>query len=172
MNRWILNGIGLSAMGALCFCAWAFYQVGSAVNENRPALRIAAAGARDALSPTGAGLPTIFNEARDVTIQLLKPCKAGQPESCGLIPAVRSVAVNAGSATVAMQRQIDKTEPLIQSAAAAIQDTSSHANKAIDAATETTLQARTDLGTLNESIAASRGPCAPVKSFLWPPRLH
>lgn len=156
MNRWITNGIGLSAMGALCFCAWAFYQAGSAVRENRQNLLVASAGAREALNPHGAGMPTIFNEARDITIAILKPCKPGKPETCGLIPAVRDVAVNAGAATVAMQRQIEQTEPLIQSAAIAVQDTSQHLNKTIDAATETTLQARTDLGTLNESLAATR----------------
>lgn len=156
MNRWILNAIGLSAVGALLCCGWACYQVGSAVHENRANLAIAAAGAKAALNPNGAGVPTLFNEARDITIAILKPCKPGKPETCGLIPAVRSVAENAGGAVEAMRNQVNQTQPLIQNAAQAIASTSDHANKAIDAATETTQQARVDLLTMNDSIAASK----------------
>lgn len=136
-------------MGALCFCGWAFYQIGSTVRENRAALALT-------LSSAKVGIPDVFAESRDVTIALLKPCKPGKPASCGLIPAIRSVAVDAGAATVAMQSQIRQTEPVIQSAALALQNTSDHANTAIDAMTAAGLQARVALGTLNTSIAASQ----------------
>jgi len=156
MNRWISNALGLSAMGALLTLGWAGFEMGSAIRENRPAIQAATAGAQAALSPTGAGVPTVFNEARDITIAMLKPCKPGKPETCGLIPSVRSVAVSAGGAVDAMKTQVNQTQPLIEGAARAISDTSTHANTAIDAATDATRQARTDLETLNGTIAASR----------------
>lgn len=156
MNRYISNLMGLSAMGALIALGWAGFEAGFAIRENRPALKAASAGAQAALSPTGAGVPTIFNEARDITIAMLKPCKPGKPETCGLIPSVRNVAVDAGAAVRTMNDQVSQTQPLIETAARAVSDTSAHANKAIDAATEATQQARTDLQTLNGSIAASQ----------------
>lgn len=153
MNRWIGNALGLSAMGALFAFAWAFYQVGSAVKENRPALKIAAAGAQAALSPTGAGVPTLMNEARDITIALLRPCKPGLPASCGLIPAVDQVAAATGSTTAAIGQQIAQTQPLIQSAAAAVTNTAGNLNKTIDAATGAVTQARDDLKSLDTPIS-------------------
>lgn len=156
MNRIISNLMGLSAVGALITLGWAGFEAGSAIRENRPALKATAAGAQAALSPTGAGVPTLFNEARDITIAILKPCKPGKPETCGLIPSVRNVAVDAGAAVRTMNDQVSQTRPLIESAARAVSDTSAHANKAIDSAREATEQARTDLQTLNGSISASR----------------
>lgn len=155
MNRWLQNAIGLASLGALFAFGWASYQVGSAVRENRYNLQVATYGARVAVDPNGPNLPTVFNEARDVTIAILKPCKPGKPETCGLIPAVRDVAVSAGAATVAVQQQIGQTEPLIQAAASAVQDTAGHLNKTIDAAADLTVQARTDLVSLNGSINAT-----------------
>lgn len=162
MNRWklfvrtfyVLKG--LAGLGALLACAWAALQLGSAVRENRKDAHTAVSGAAAALSPTGAGIPTIFNEARDITIAVLKPCKPGKPETCGLIPSVRNVTVDAGAAVRTMGDQVKQTQPLIEGAAKAIADTSNHANKAIDAATEATQQARTDLQTLNGSLEESR----------------
>lgn len=137
-------------------CCWTLYQVSSTVQENRAALHAVSVGAQKAFDPNGAGVPTVFNEARDITIAILKPCIKDKPETCGLIPSIRSVAVSAGGAVDAMKNQVNQTQPLIQNAALAISDTSNHVNKAIDAATNTTLQARTDLQTLNMSIAASK----------------
>jgi hypothetical protein len=134
---------------------WAAYQVGSIVAENRTALHVAAAGAQKALDPNGPDLPTIFNEARDITIAILKPCKPGKPETCGLLPAIRSVAVDAGAAVQATTRQIDATQPLLQSAANAVASTANHANEAIDAGRDAITQAHTDLVTLNGPIAAT-----------------
>lgn len=142
--------MGLSAMGALFAVAWSAYQVGATVKENRADVRTTVQGART-------GLSDVFSESRDVTIALLKPCKPGKPETCGLIPAVRDVATDTGSAVEQMSLQVQSTQPLLQTAAASITDVSSHLNTAIDAATQTTLQAQGDLGTLNGSILASRG---------------
>lgn len=156
MNRWITNALGLSGMGALCLLGWAFYQVGATVHENRADLRVAAAGARQALDPKGPDLPTIFNEARDITIRLLQPCKPGKPETCGLIPAAQQVAQNTGQATLAVKAELDQSQPVILQAAAAVQSLAEHLNKTADAATAATLQAQTDLTTLNGSIAATK----------------
>lgn len=147
---------GLAGLGALSACLWAALQLGSAVQENRKDAHTAVTGAAAALSPTGAGIPTVFNEARDITIAVLKPCKPGKPETCGLIPSVRNVAVDTGSAVRTMGDQVKQTQPLVEGAAKAISDTSTHANKAIDAATEATQQARADLQTLNGTISAGR----------------
>lgn len=148
--------MGLSAVGALLLCAWAFYQVGSTLRENRPALMATTAGLRTATDPKGAGLPTLFNEARDVTIAVLKPCKPGKPETCGLLPAIQAVAVNAGAAVQTASDQVKATQPILTAAADSIQATSDHANKAIDAAATATGQARADLITLDTSLAAAR----------------
>lgn len=157
MNRWIANGIGLSAMGALCICGWAFYQVGSLAHDNRANVLATTGAIKIATDPKGAGLPTIFNESRDVTIALLRPCKAGLPASCGLIPAIGQVATATGSTTASIGQQIAQTQPLLQNAAAAVTATAGNLNKTIDAATETALQARADLNTLNDSLGAT-GP--------------
>jgi hypothetical protein len=156
MNKWVANVLGLAGLGALLCVSWAAYETGSAVAENRAAIRVAAAGAQKALDPNGPDLPTLFNEARDITIAILKPCKPGKPDTCGLIPAVRSVAVSAGGAVDAMKNQVNQTQPLIENAAKAIASTSEHADKAIDAAAGATLQAQTDLATLNGTIAAGQ----------------
>lgn len=142
-------------MGALCFCAWAFYQIGGAAKQIKATDAENRADIRSMIKSAKTGVDDVFAETRDVTRQLLQPCKPGKPETCGLIPAVRSVAVNAGSATVAMQTQIQQTEPVIQAAAAALSNTSDHANKLIDTATEATAQARDDLKTLNSPISDS-----------------
>ena len=111
---------GLAGLGALLVCGWAALQLGSAVRENRKDAHTAVTGAAAALSPTGAGLPTVFNEARDITIAVLKPCKPGKPETCGLIPSVRNVAVDAGAAVRTMGDQVKQTQPLIEGAAKAM----------------------------------------------------
>jgi hypothetical protein len=149
MNRYIANGIGLSAMGALCITGWAAYQVGATVRENRAEIRTTVSSSR-------LGLADVFAESRDVTIALLKPCKAGKPATCGMIPAAEQVAQNTGAAVSAIQTQVAQTQPLIQNAALAVQTTSEHLNKTVDAVTQTTLQARVDLVTLNDSIGATK----------------
>lgn len=149
MNRYIANTLGLLSMGAVCVLGWTLYQVGSTVRENR-------ADIRTITSTSKTGIGSVFAESRDVTIALLKPCKAGKPETCGLIPAVQQVAVNTGSATLAMKTEIDQTQPLIQNAALAVKGTAEHLNKTADAATAATLQARADLNTLNGSIGAAK----------------
>lgn len=143
-------------MGALLLSGWAAYQVGATVKENRADIRATILDTKTFVNPNGAGVPTLFNEARDVTIALLKPCKPGKPETCGLIPSVRQVALNTGAATLAMKTEIDQTQPLIQNAALAVSSMSDHLNQTADAATAATLQARTDLFTLNGSIAATQ----------------
>lgn len=145
MNRWIANALGSVSIGAVCILGWTSYQVGSAVKENRANIRMA-------VSNSKTGLADVFAESRDVTIALLKPCKPGKPESCGLIPGVQQVAANTGSVTVAVRDQLDQTQPLIRNAAAAVSSMSDHLNKTADAATLATLQARADLETLNGSL--------------------
>lgn len=149
MNRYIANTLGFLSMGAVCVLGWALYQVGATIRENRAPIHVAAMAAKD-------GVPDVFAESRNVTIALLKPCKTGKPETCGLIPAVRQVALNTGSATLAMKTEIDQTQPLIQNAAVAVSTMSDHLNKTADAATAATLQARIDLFTLNGSLGATK----------------
>jgi hypothetical protein len=135
MNRWIQNGIGLSAMGALCISGWTAYELGATVRENRSDIRTTVAASR-------VGVADIFAESRDVTVALLKPCKPDKPATCGLIPGVERVAGDTGAAVRTMQTQVAATQPLIQSAATAL--------------TETAGAARTDLQTLNGTIAAAQ----------------
>jgi hypothetical protein len=149
MNRIIANALGLAGIGALCVAGWSAYQVGATVRENRADIRTAAASTR-------LGLADVFAESRDVTIALLKPCKPGKPETCGLIPAAEQVAQNTGTAVQTIQTQVAQTQPLIQSAATAVRTTSEHLNATADAATAATLQAQTDLTTLNDSIGATK----------------
>lgn len=148
-----MNGMGLSAMGALFAFGWAFYQVGSLAHENRANVAATMAAISAATDPKGSGLPTVFNESRDVTIALLKPCKPGNPASCGLIPALQATALGATQAATVASQQIAQTQPLIQAAANAVTDTAGNLNKTIDAATETTLQARDDLKSLDTPIS-------------------
>ena len=149
MNRWIQNGIGLSAMGALCVAGWTAYQLGATVRENRADIRTTVTSSR-------VGLADVFAESRDVTIALLKPCKPDKPATCGLIPAAQQVAENTGAATKSMQSEILQTQPLIQNAAVAVASMSDHLNKTADAATLATLQARDTLETANGAIAGAQ----------------
>lgn len=88
-------------------------------------------------------------EMRDVTIAMLKPCKKGKPETCGLIPAVRLTVQDMGDSVKVMQTQVAETKPLIENAANGIKDVSA-------AATDTLQQARTDLVTADGTIAAAK----------------
>lgn len=152
MNRWILNAIGLSAVGALFLCCFAAYEAGSAIRENRPALKAASAGAQAALSPTGAGVPTLFNEARDITIAILKPCKPGKPETCGLIPSVRNVAVDAGAAVQNSSKLVDIASQSVSGVSQHVQGTSDAATRLLEATATTINKVPDTLTTLNGAI--------------------
>jgi hypothetical protein len=149
MNKYIANTLGSVAIGALCVCGWAAAEVALTVEENRPDIRATVSTAKT-------GVADVFSESRDVTIALLKPCKAGKPETCGLLPAVQQVASSAGTATQAASQEIQQTQPLIQNAALAVSDMSAHLDKVTDAATAATVQAQRDLATLNGSIGAAK----------------
>ncbi len=88
------------------------------------------------------GILDVTAESRDVTIAVLKPCKVGRPETCGLIPAVRMTVQDTGAAVQTMQQQVAQTQPLITAAAQnlnlagdAVKDTAAHLSKTADAAT-------------------------------------
>lgn len=152
MNRWISNVMGLSAVGALIALGWAGFEAGSAIRENRPALKAASAGAQAALSPTGAGVPTIFNEARDITIAMLKPCKPGKPETCGLIPSVRNVAVDAGVAVQNSSKLVDIASQSVSGVSQHVQGTSDAATRLLDSTAATINKVPDTLTALNGAI--------------------
>jgi hypothetical protein len=102
----------------------------------------------------------VQNESRDITIALLRPCKPGP---CGLIPGVAQTTADTGAAVRTMQQQVAQTQPLITAAANGINGMTAKVGTAMDAftgtanaGTQAVLQARTDLQTLNGSIAATR----------------
>ena len=140
----------LSPSAVLCgIVGWASWELGMAASENRANLVHISNSAKT-------GVDDIFSESRDVTVAVLKPCKPGHPENCGLIPAVRQTVQDTGSAVKVMQQQVAQTQPLIVAAANnlntagdAVKDTAAHLNKTADAATGTLNQSTATLATFN-----------------------
>ena len=142
--------VWLSPSAVLCgIVGWAAWQIGITVSENRDNIAHISDSAKT-------GVDDVFAESRDVTIAVLKPCKPGHPETCGLIPAARQTVQDTGSAVKVMQQQVAQTQPLITASAKtlndageAIKDTASHLNKTADAATGTLNASTTALNTFN-----------------------
>jgi hypothetical protein len=154
MNKCVANALDLISFAAVCISGWAAYQVGAAIKENRAALSAIVA-------TTKTGTDDVFSESRDVTIALLRPCKAGKPETCGLVPSVNQVARDTGAATLAMQTQIEQAQPLIQNATAAVSELAAHGDKALDATSETAQAASKTLNSMGfhcaSGAASARG---------------
>jgi hypothetical protein len=109
------------------------------------------------------GILDVTAESRDVTIAVLKPCKLGRPETCGLIPAVRMTVQDTGAAVQTMQQQVAQTQPLITAAAQnlnlagdAVKDTAGHLSKTADAATVAIQTVTIDAKTANDLLVQLR----------------
>jgi hypothetical protein len=109
------------------------------------------------------GILDVTAESRDVTIAVLKPCKVGRPETCGLIPAVRMTVQDTGAAVQTMQQQVAQTQPLITAAAQnlnlagdAVKDTAGHLSKTADAATVAIQTVTIDAKTANDLLMQLR----------------
>lgn len=140
------------------------WRVDVAIKENAPqvasAARSIAAAAGQLTQPTNArphgwlagvqtGVDDLFAESRNITIAMLRPCKAGHPDGCGLIPAARTVAQNTGAAVSEITRQTQQSGALIQTTTESLRTTSEDLHGFIG-------QGTVDLATLNGAIAQTQ----------------
>ena len=152
MNRWLANTLGCCLIVALGLAVWGGFGLTRIAYTflEKSANAVPAPKKADAeLDSAKQATDDAAAEMRDVTIAMLKPCKKGKPETCGLIPAVRLTVQDMGDSVKVMQTQVAETKPLIENAANGIKDVSA-------AATDTLQQARTDLVTADGTIAAAQ----------------
>lgn len=119
------------------------------------------------------GIGSVLAETRDVTIALLDKGRPGKPETMGLIPAVRQVVRDTGSAVQTMQQQVAQTQPLIVNAATGIKDVSGEAvtllrtsNTAVGALNDPQTGLRPLLGHADALVVASTGTVTDINATL------
>ena len=152
MHKYVLNTLGCCLIVALGLAVWGGFGLTRIAYTalEKSANAVPAPKKADAeLDSAKQATDDAAAEMRDVTIAMLKPCKKGKPETCGLIPAVRLTVQDMGDSVKVMQTQVAETKPLIENAANGIKDVSA-------AATDTLQQARTDLVTADGTIAAAQ----------------
>lgn len=128
MNRWILNAIGLSAVGALLLCCFAAYEAGSAIRENRPAASMLLQRVTPGAGKANALIDAAYNFIHNTSDNVNRPCGAGRP--CGLLAQTEKTVVKAGDAVVTTQLIERKTA---LEASQTLSGVSNHVNAAADA---------------------------------------
>jgi hypothetical protein len=142
MNKWVANALGVAGIAALCLAVWGgigLTRIGYTALENWS--NAAPAQTQQTMKDADQGVLDATAALRDVVIALLRPCKIGKPETCGLIPSLKLIA----PPTVAAVNSLGD-------AAGGLKTASEHASTTADAATGAIAQVQIDALTLNSSL--------------------
>ena len=88
-------------------------------------------------------------EMRDITIALLKPCKPGKPETCGLIPSLKTIAPS----TVSAMGTVNQSAAKLGTTADALTGTANGATQGLTALTDDLTAAKPTIDTAAGLVA-------------------
>lgn len=157
MNRWILNAVGLSAVGALLLLGWAGFEVGSTARAISPQVSLLLQRLTPGKGKPDALIDAAYNFIHNTSDNLNRPCGAGKP--CGTLAQTNKTVVKVGDAVVTTQLIERKTA---QEASQTLSGVAQHVKDATDASTGL-LQAGTTA--LNRLPALEDASTEAVKNF-------
>jgi hypothetical protein len=130
MNKIIGNAIGLSAVGALSLCAWAFFQIGSTARAVTPQASLLLQRLTPGKGKPDALIDAAYNFIHNTSDVLNRPCGAGKP--CGVLAQTNKTVVKVGDAVV-MTQLIERKTAL--EASQTLSGVAQHVQGAADAST-------------------------------------
>lgn len=101
---------------------------------------------------TNNGIDTVVNETKAVTRAMVDVGRPGKPETMGLIPAAREVALETGAGVRLMNQQVTQSATLISAATGAVDGVSVRLQGTADAMTGSLGELQTDLKLLGITI--------------------